>query len=73
MLWADSGEAREQWGFHLQAALAGLPLFPHLAHFNNSLIASIHIMEKFCEKWKGMISLNYGLHWQDGENVFLFA
>ncbi|KAK2544921.1 hypothetical protein Q9966_001564 [Columba livia] len=48
----DSGEAREQWGFHLQAALAGLPLFPHLAHFNNSLIASIHIMEKFCEKWK---------------------
>lgn len=73
MLWADSGEAREQWGCHLQASLASLPLFLHVAHFNNILVAPIHILEKFCEKWKSMINLNCGLHCQDGENVFLLA
>lgn len=74
-LWADSGEARKQWVCPLQAALASLPPFPQLAHFNNSLDTPICTVEKFCEKWKSMISLNYGLQWQDGENeaVFLFA
>lgn len=44
-----------------------------LACFNNTLDALSHTVEKFCEKWKSMISLNYGLQWQDGGNEAVFS
>lgn len=54
------------------AALSSPGQFASLTCFNNTLDAPVHTVEKFCEKWKSMISLNYGLQWQDGENEAVF-